>query len=184
MAFATWTLIKKTQQPVLRIDPEAVNAPEVQDFVRVFRLRPGLTQYDITQETLNPFPSTYPPDGVTSLDLETRSLLQALYYVSTGIDIPPEHATGGLATVTLDAAGHEFDWGIVMRRFFHVRWAKGNKRPPGAHVAVQYKDYWFYIEDTDQETKSTFSLLMELARLELAGKAGPGPQLTLPVGGK
>ena len=71
-----------------------------------------------------------------------------------------------------------------MRRFFHVRWAKRNKRPPGAHVAVQYKDYWFYIEDTDQETKSTFSLLMELARLELAGKAGPGPQLTLPVGSK
>ena len=51
-------------------------------------------------------------------------------------------------------------------------------------MAVQYKDYWFYIDDTDQETKSTFSLLMELARLELAGKSGPGPQLTLPVGGK
>jgi hypothetical protein len=180
----TWTLIKKTQQPVLRIDPEAINSPEVQDFVRLFRLKPGLTQYNITQEMLHPFPSTYPPDGVTSFDLETRSLLQALYYVSTGIDIPPEHTAGGLVTVTLDAAGHEFDWGIVMRRFFHVRWAKRNKRPPGAHVAVQYKDYWFYIEDTDQDTKSTFSLLMELTCLELAGKAGPGPQLTLPVGGK
>jgi len=180
----TWTLIKKTQQPVLRIDPDAINSPEVQDFVRVFRLRPGLTQYDITQEALNPFPSTYPPEGVTRLDLETRSLLQALYYVSTGIDIPPEHATGGLATVTLDAAGHAFDWEMVMRRFFRVRWAKGNKRPPGAHVAVKYKDYWFYIDETDQETKSTFSLLMELARLELAGKPGPGPQLTLPISGK
>jgi hypothetical protein len=180
----TWTLIKKTQQPVLRIDPDAINSPEVQDFVRVFRLRPGLTQYDITQEALNPFPSTYPSEGVTRLDLETRSLLQALYYVSTGIDIPPEHATGGLATVTLDAAGHAFDWEMVMRRFFRVRWAKGNKRPPGAHVAVKYKDYWFYIDETDQETKSTFSLLMELARLELAGKPGPGPQLTLPISGK
>jgi len=71
-----------------------------------------------------------------------------------------------------------------MRGFFRVRSAKEHKRPPGAHVAVPYKDYWFYIDDTDQETKSTFSLLMELARLELAGKTGPGPQLTLPVGGK
>ena len=180
----TWTLVRKNQQSVLRIAPEAVNSPEVQDFVRVFRLRSGLTQYDITQEALNPFPSTYPPEGVTSLDLETRSLLQALYYVSHGIDIPPEHATGGLVTVTLDATGQAFDWGQVMHGFFRVHWAQGNKRPPGAHVAVKYKDYWFYIEDTDQETKSTFSLLMELARLELAGKAGPGPQLTLPVGGK
>ena len=180
----TWTLVRKNQQSVLRIAPEAVNSPEVQDFVRVFRLRPALTQYDITQEALNPFPSTYPPEGVTSLDLETRSLLQALYYVSHGIDIPPEHATGGLVTVTLDATGQAFDWGRVMHGFFRVHWAQGHARPPGAHVAVKYKDYWFYIEDTDQETKSTFSLLMELARLELAGKAGPGPQLTLPVGGK
>ena len=71
-----------------------------------------------------------------------------------------------------------------MHGFFRVHWAQGHARPPDAHVAVKYKDYWFYIEDTDQETKSTFSLLMELARLELTGKAGPGPQLTLPVGGK
>src|SRR5207245_1739216 len=104
--------------------------------------------------------------------------------VSHGIDIPPEHATGGLVTVTRDAAGQAFDWGPVMHGFFRVRWAQGHARPSGAHVAVRYKDYWFYIEDTDQETKSTFSLLMELARLELAGKTGPGPQLTLPVGGK
>jgi hypothetical protein len=181
---STWTLIKKNQQPVLRIDPQAVHAAEVQDFVRVFRLRPGLTQYDITQEALNPFPSTYPPDGVTSLDLETRSLLQALYYVSHGLDIPPAHAAGGLVTVTRDAAGQVFDWGQVMRGFFRVHWATGPTRPLGAHVAVQYKDYWFYIAETDQETKATFSLLMELARLELTGKTGPRPQLTLPIGGK
>jgi len=181
---STWTLVRKNQQSVLRIAPEAVNSPEVQDFVRVFRLRPGLTQYDITQEALNPFPSTYPPEGVTSLDLETRSLLQALYYVSHGIDIPPEHATGGLVTVTLDATGQAFDWSQVMHGFFRVHWAQGHARPPGAHVAVKYKDYWFYIEDTDQETKSTFSLLTELARLDLTGKTGTEPQLILPVGGK
>ena len=47
---------------------------------------------------------------------------------------------------------------------------------------MQYDDYWFYIDDTDPETNFTFSLLMELVRLELSGKVGPGPQLTLPIG--
>src|SRR5262249_10470484 len=122
----TWTLLKKTQQPVLRLAPDAVNAPDVQELVRIFRLRPGRTQYAITQEALNPFPSTYPPEGVTSLDLETRSLLQALYYVCHGIDIPPAHATGGLVTVTRDAAGQPFDWGQVMEGFFRVHWAQGH----------------------------------------------------------
>jgi hypothetical protein len=41
-----------------------------------------------------------------------------------------------------------------------------------------------YIDDTDQDTKSTFSLLMEPARLELHGKGSAGPQLTLPLSGK
>ena len=178
----TWTLIRKVQHPVLRVDPNALDSPEVQDLVRVFRLKPGLTQYSITEEALNPFPSSFPPDGVTSLDLETRSLLQALYYVSLGIDVPPEHATRKLVTVTVDSTGRPFDWDLIMRNFFRVRSAKANERPSGAHVAIRYQGYWFYIEESDEETKSTFSLLMELARLELAGKPGPGPQLTLPVG--
>ena len=71
-----------------------------------------------------------------------------------------------------------------MRGLFHVRWAPSDERPPGAHVATQYGGYWFYIEKSDQDTKSTFSLLMELSRLELAGKPGPGPVLTLPVSGR
>ena len=56
--------------------------------------------------------------------------------------------------------------------------------PARALVAVPYRGYWFYIDDTDHETKSTFSLLLELSRLELAGKTGVGPVLTLPVTGR
>jgi len=181
----TWTLTRKTQQPVLRIDPQALESPEVQDFVRVFHLKPGLRQYDITEEALNPFPSTFPEEGVTKLDLETRSLLQALYYVCHGVDIPSEHAARGWITVTRDNNGQPFDWTFLTRGFFQVRSVKADKRPASAHVAVRYKDYWFYIDETDQATKSTFTLLMELARLELtSGKASSGPQLTLPIGGR
>jgi hypothetical protein len=38
------------------------------------------------------------------------------------------------------------------------------------------------VDEADQDSKSTFSLLVELSRLELTGKSGPGPQLTLPIG--
>lgn len=180
----TWSLVKKNQQSVLRIDPRAGLFPEMREFTRIFRLKPGLPAYDITQEALSPFPSTYPPEGVSVLDLETRSLLQALYYVSLGIDIPPEHAAQGLATITRDDSGQLYDWQKVTQGLFRVRWAQGEERPPRAHVAARYQGYWFYIDAADQDTKSTFSLLMELSRLELAGKSGPGPVLTLPLGGK
>ncbi len=71
----------------------------------------------------------------------------------------------------------------MMRGLFRVGWAADGDRPKSAQVAVRYKGYWFYVDATDHDTKSTFSLLMELSRLELAGKAGPGPVLTIPVGG-
>ena len=180
----SWTLVKKSQQPVLLIDPAAVDSAEMREVARTFRLKPGLAKYDITQEALSPFPSTYPAEGVASIDLETRSLLQALYYVSHGIEIPPEHTSRGLVTITHDDVGRVFDWQQLTAGLFRVRHVQSEQRPPQAHVAVPYLGYWFYIDRTDQDTKATFSLLMELARLELTGKTGPGPVLTLPVGGR
>lgn len=180
----TWTLLKKSTQPVLLVDPQAADSPDMRDVAQAFKLKPGLTRFPITQETFTPFPATYPKEGVQGIDLETRSLLQALYFVSHGIDVPAEHAAAGLVTVTREPTGAPFDWRPVTDGLFRVHAVKSDKRPPNAHVAVPYRDYWFYIDQTDQDTKSTFSLLIELSRLELTGKAGPGPILTLPVSGR
>jgi hypothetical protein len=183
-AAGTWTLLKKSTQPVLLVDPTAADSADMRDVARAFKLKAGLTRFPITQESFSPFPATYPTEGVTGIDLETRSLLQALYFVSHGIDVPAEHTAAGLVTVTQQASGAPFDWRQVTDGLFRVRSVKGDVRPPSAHVGVPYKGYWFYIDETDQDTKSTFSLLVELSRLELTGKPGPGPVLTLPVSGR
>jgi hypothetical protein len=177
-----WRLFRKTSSPVLRLDPDEINSPDVRTFEEVFHLRPGATELAITQEALTPFRSAFPKGGLSSLDLETRSLLQTLYYVSHGVEVPADHQTRGLVTVTRDAAGKPFDWHEVMRDLFRVRTTEGSERPGNAHVAVNYRGHWFYVDETDQDTKATFSLLVELSRLELSGRTGPGPQLTLPVG--
>ena len=102
--------------------------------------------------------------------------------MSHGVDVPAEHAAARLATITRDASVQP--WRLVTDGLFRVYSVKADTRPVNAHVAVPYKGRWFYIDETDQDTKSTFSLLMELSRLELAGKTGPGPVLTLPVSGR
>jgi hypothetical protein len=177
-----WRLFRKTSTPVLRLDPDEIDSPDVRIFEEVFHLRPGATELAITQEALTPFRSAFPKSGLSSLDLETRSLLQTLYYVSHGVEVPADHQARGLVTVTRDAAGQPFDWHVVMRDLFHVHTTGGKERPGNAHVAVNYRGHWFYVDESDQDTKATFSLLVELSRLELSGKTGPGPQLTLPVG--
>jgi hypothetical protein len=181
---AKWTLVKKIQQPLMFVDPRAADSPEMAEVAKAFRLKGGLTRYPITQDTLNPFAASVSGEALTSLDVETRSLLQALYYVSHGIEVPDEHAAAGLVTVTRESSGESFDWRQVMEGLFRVRASKSPNRPAQAHVAVPYKGYWFYVDETDQETKATFSLLMELSRLELMGKPGGGPVLTLPLTGR
>ena len=178
----SWSLIRKSTRPTLQIAPSALDTDDTRRFLRVFRLQTGLSRYAVTQEELPPFREQQPHGGLTQIDLETRSLLQALYYVSLGVDVPPAHLERGVVTLTRDADGTPFDWQRVMIGLFRVRASAADARPADAHVAVRYRDHWFYVDDRDTDSKSTFSLLMELARLELAGKTGPGPQLTLPVG--
>jgi hypothetical protein len=176
-----WQLVKKIQQPVMKVDPKAVHSPEMVEVSEAFHLKPGLGQYDITLEQLSPFPSTYPRDGVTVLDLETRSLLQMLYFVANGVEVPAEHLRRQLARQTREDSGQPFDWQAVIGDLLHVHWSE--RPPPGAHVAIRYLDTWFYIDQADADSLATFAILMELSRMELAGKSASGLTLTLPLSG-
>jgi hypothetical protein len=181
----TWALIKKKQQPILRIDAKHVNDADVLEFCRVFKLKPGRTTYDLVADKADPFLADAPKEGLPYLDLESRSLLQVLFFLSHGIHVPAEHLASGQAPVTLENDETIFDWQPVLSKLFEVCHAKGHHRPPHAHVAIQYHGYWYYIDDRDRDTKATFALVMEMARLELTSKSGAAaPVLTLPIGGR
>jgi hypothetical protein len=57
-------------------------------------------------------------------------------------------------------------------------------RASSAYVAVNYRGQWFYINDSDQQSKATFALVLGVLRLDFARqKIGTtGPVLTLPAG--
>ncbi|MFO0867161.1 MAG: hypothetical protein U0744_21405 [Gemmataceae bacterium] len=180
----TMTLVKKTKEPVIRIHPRALESFEVQEFERVFGLQPKLGKYTLEVEAMDPYRANQPKEGAKILDLELRSLLQALFYVSQGVDIPPEHAALGLATITRDHDGRGYDYGKMLEGLFRVRSCCGKQKPCNALVSVCYKGCWFYIADDDQDTKATFALLVGLARLDQSSRPGAGPVLTLPIGAR
>ena len=180
-----WRLVRKKQQPTLRIDEAAKGDPDFLAVCRAFRLDSTKTSFEFTTAKLDPFLKDTPKAGLDKLDLETRSLLQVLFFVANGVTVPPPHAASGVAPLTAGPDGRAFEWEQVLGGLFKVCWADGKKPPPTAHVAVRHKGYWFYIDERDRDTKATFALLVELSRLQLsADKGGAAPVLTLPVGGR
>lgn len=179
-----WAVVKKRQQPVLRFAPAAEDDPDFHVFCQTFKLNPAKRTFDLTTEKLDPFLVGAPADGLTILDMETRSLLQVLFFVAHGVDIPPDHVVCEVVPQTVGPDGVVFDWDQVFTGLFKVCWAGGKKPPPFAHVAVRYHGYWFYIDQRDRDTMATFQLLVELSRLELGAKVGTAPILTLPLGGR
>lgn len=179
-----WAVVRKKQQAVLRVGAGAAGDPDFATFCRAFKLDPAKRTFDLTTDKLDPFLTGMPAAGLDALDLETRSLLQVLFFVAHGVEVPPAHAAAGIAPLTVGPDGTAFDWQQVLGGLFKVCWAGGKKPPPEAYVAVRYQGYWFYIDARDRDSKATFNLLVELSRLELGAKAGTAPILTLPLGGR
>jgi hypothetical protein len=177
-----YSLIKKSSQPMLAVDAAAKLEPAWETFCRCFYIDPEVRSLKITTDQLAPYQNTADSPSLSVLDLETRSLLQVLFFVSHGIDVPSEHVRDGRVPMTCNPDGTPFDWRQIMTGLFRVESIKSKKRPENAYVAVFYEGYWYYIDDRDRDTKATFALLIEVSRLELQSSESNAPLLTLPLG--
>lgn len=176
-----WIVTRKRSIPVLRIADLPADDPDLHEFRECFRIAPAARDLNITSEEVDPFYRDVEPQGLRQLDVETRSLLQVLYFLSHGVDVPREHIAGGVVPQSFDETGEVFDWNRVLGDLFHVHQSTGHQPPPCASVAVCHKGVWFFIDDRDRASKATFSLVMEMSRLELDRNVGTAPILTLPL---
>lgn len=160
----------------VRIDSPSPGQPwhdELQELRRMLGLNPGQDTFRLASpETLG--------DAKDSIAIEGRSMLGALYFLSHAVEAPPVHEQRGLVNVTVGPENEHFDWGELTGNLLRIR--SQTNRPASAFVTVRYRDHWFYIEDSDLHSKSTFNLLTYLFSLE-AATDGPAasPLLTVPV---
>jgi len=111
--------------------------------------------------------------------LTGRSVLGVMTFLAQQVEVPPEHVQKGLAHQTLGPDGKPFDWSEVSRGLFRVH--SSNSAPEHAFLQTRYRGYWFYIDDTDLESKSTYTLLAQLFSLQSASGNVTAPVLTIPA---
>jgi hypothetical protein len=107
------------------------------------------------------------------LGITTRSVGDLVEILSAAVDAPEEDIQKGVA-MSYPPSG-------LVGRDLRVR--RSQSRPKHASVAVEYRDSWFYIDETDLATKRFFRLLGALWSVSIAESAagGPAPVLTVPV---
>jgi len=157
---------------VLRIAGPARGLPEFRELTSLLGLDPDAESYVLAERQ--------GPGGGNLINLRTRSLAGVLYFLSQAVEVPQADVEAGRVTVTRDASGAVFDWGRVTEGVMRIR--SSGSRPESAAVAVHYRGSWFYIDDADLDSKSTFSMVAQLYALQAGNARGLRPVLTLPVG--
>lgn len=115
--------------------------------------------------------------GDTELRVQTRSVLGVLYNLSHAVLVPEAHERAGYVTQSSVESRNTNSWREFLAGQFQV---KTSLQDPGhAFVKIQYRDHWFWIDDSDLESKTTFSLILFLVSLQSAASEGVTPLLTV-----
>ena len=156
----------------LHIDHQALEWQETRELASYFDGSPETQPY-----ILSPVLS---PDTPNHIRVESRSLLGILFYLSQSVEVPAQDEQLGKVTVTRLPSGAPFDWKQVTGDLFRIK--SQSLKPESSAVSVYYRGAWFYIDDSDLDSKSTFSLLSQIFSLQAGKVQSTAPLLTLPVG--
>ncbi len=112
--------------------------------------------------------------------IQGRSLLAVMFFLAHSVEVPDVDRQAGTVTVTRDAAGNEFDWAQILGSLMRIR--SGTEPPDDVAVRVEFRGHWFWIDDNDLNSKTTFSLLRLLLFLKSGEAQGTAsPLITIPV---
>jgi hypothetical protein len=112
--------------------------------------------------------------SVSAIHVQTRSANDVLRVFGAGIEIPPAHLEAGIVEPLRSALPED-------RRIITIH--STEKRPDDATVRIRFRDWWFYIDATDTQSKRAFMFLRTFIGMRLAdpGAAQKAPVITVPV---
>jgi hypothetical protein len=110
------------------------------------------------------------------IDMKTRSMLEIMLEFAATVQVPEADVADGKAVPGAVSSRPEEPLGGSPMRIL-----VGDLAPKDASVAVQYNKRWFWIADTDLQSKTTFAIVMLLFSISETGIKGGAPVVTIPA---
>ena len=120
------------------------------------------------------FGSLRSSDG--EIALLTRSMMEMLVEFSAGIEVPRQHLLEGRARTAPENVAQASPSQAPLARIH-----SGSEPPRDAYVAVRYRNYWFWIDDRDIESKRAFMFLRVFSSIAETGVVPQSPVITIPA---
>jgi hypothetical protein len=123
------------------------------------------------------FVLTYSPARGASNELavNSRSMLQIMQAFASRVDVPEAHLKDHSAWPSPESApaaeGHRQN----------LRIHSGKDKPAGTFAAVRYRDYWFWVDNGDLQTKRALTVVMFFFTLADTGSPEKLPLITIPA---
>ena len=145
---------------------EAVAAP-VRKIRELLALNASAKEYSVVYGTY--------PENDTEITILSRSILQVLIDLASHIDVPQVDLAEGRVYGLQRTPEQE----RMFPPLISVR--TGSTVPADAHVAVQYRNQWFWIDDRDSQSKQIFNFMMFMFSLTETGSPQVAPIVTVPA---
>ncbi len=141
-----------------------IKARKSEPLIGLYRLVPANDFFTVSEDET----------GRPIIPIKLLSFMEVLSLLGQGVEVPREHLQKGFVMGT-EAFTKRPSYVPLIR----VR--QSPAKPENAFLAVAYRGRWFYIEDTDIQSKQIFSFLNLLFSLQTQSIMGQQPALTIPV---
>lgn len=132
-----------------------------------------LLKLPVDQQT---FTLVYSPmhGGKNELSVNSRSMLQIMGAMSSYVDVPERHlqdrsAVPAFATTSAERLGQQ------------ARIHSGTSKPDDVYAAVRYRDHWFWVDESDWQSKRALTAVIFFFTLADTGASGNLPLVTIPA---
>jgi hypothetical protein len=115
------------------------------------------------------------PENDTEVAILSRSILQILVDLASYIEVPEADLTESRVYDPQRTPEQEKMFPPLLK----VRC--GSTAPSDAHVAVNYRNQWFWIDDRDRQSKQMFNFMMFMFSLTETGSTQAAPIVTVPA---
>ncbi len=172
----------------LRFSPDSKNSPEAQRLKELLALKEDHYNFSIVEAEmvnaekprgiLGQSPGALDPSVVwEEIGLRGRSMLEIMQVAAKQVQVPDRDIQAGKAiasnSLATTGASASTDWLVI----------KSSEKKPDSSLRVKHRGYWFYIDDTDLQSRESFAMINALFAVVGGTVPGAKPVMTIPVGG-